>query len=76
MRIELKTVVYRTDEVFVIAERKKAGLVAGSCSKDSLAGLFPGKTGILVVAGSQMESLRPTMFRNRSGKKVIPNIIY
>lgn len=77
MTIELKTLVYLTDEVFITAEKNKAELVADSCDKGSPADWHYRKAGVCLVAGLQMDSLRPgPRSRIVPGRKVRSIIIY
>jgi hypothetical protein len=58
LRIELKTKVYQMNDVFVTAVKNKSEVVTDSYYNDSVIGWYCSRKGLLMVAGSQMNSLR------------------
>jgi hypothetical protein len=58
LRIELKTKVYKMNDAFVTAVKNKSEVVADSYFNDSVIGWYCSRKGLLMITGSQMNTLR------------------
>ena len=58
LRIELKTKVYRMNDIFVTALKNRSGILVRGYQGDSTKDWYSSREGFCIVAGSQMNSLR------------------
>jgi len=58
LRIELKTIVYRMNDISVTALKNRSGIPARGYQGDSIIDWYCSREGFCIVAGSQMNSLR------------------
>jgi hypothetical protein len=58
LRIELKTKVYKMNDIFITAVKNKSEVVANRYYNDSIIDWYCSRKGQWMVAGSQMNSLR------------------
>ena len=58
LRIELKTKVYKMNDIFVTALKNKSEIPARRYHNDSIIDWYCSRKGLCIIAGSQMNSLR------------------